>query len=580
MGASARHAQARRRHLAPQAPGLLAPGPLLRGHRHTLRFAEILPFDSCARPWAGADRSPPIFARSRHTSAARAPVNSLKHCIALHLRPVCPFGDRGAGLPVREIAQTTLQCIFLFMERPSFSTSAGDGSPSSDDAASLAPILRIGRYDVLGRLAVGGMSELFFAHERIAGETLRRVVIKLLAAPEKSVLDDAGWMALFEREGRVSARLDHPNICHVYEFGHVGPHCFIAMEWIKGVSLRELLVHLRDSETNLPRSLAINICAQVAAALDHARTATNAHDERLSVVHRDVNPANIMIRHDGVVKLVDFGVAQVEEQRACPSNRHIQGKLAYMAPEQLRGDELDHRADIFALGICLYTRTARRHPGGPQRHRSPRAAEGSGKSLSNGGRAPSRARRAPRAARHGRQRAPLGDIHGTASERTPFRAPAGARRIRAYAAHFAPIAYVTNQGLGAARRYRCAPRSRARLAHPACGVGPETTGPSPRGPPSRTHTRRRGRRSVRGSSGGVGRASSRATAPAHVNAGIGFPDRRSGHGPSADGQSARARRSIAAHVRSPHALGGRRKTPRSHRSRSGTQEAKCQTPTT
>jgi serine/threonine-protein kinase len=240
------------------------------------------------------------------------------------------------------------------MERPTSSTSAGDGSPSSDDAASLAPILRIGRYDVLGRLAVGGMSELFFAHERIAGETLRRVVIKLLAAPEKSVLDDAGWMALFEREGRVSARLDHPNICHVYEFGHVGPHCFIAMEWIKGVSLRELLVHLRDSETNLPRSLAINICAQVAAALDHARTATNAHDERLSVVHRDVNPANIMIRHDGVVKLVDFGVAQVEEQRACPSNRHIQGKLAYMAPEQLRGDELDHRADIFALGICLY----------------------------------------------------------------------------------------------------------------------------------------------------------------------------------------------------------------------------------
>jgi serine/threonine protein kinase len=240
------------------------------------------------------------------------------------------------------------------MERPTSSTSAGDGSPSSDDAASLAPILRIGRYDVLGRLAVGGMSELFFAHERVAGETLRRVVIKLLAAPEKSVLNGAAWMALFEREGRVSARLDHPNVCHVYEFGHVGAHCFIAMEWVQGISLRELLVHLRDSEARLPCSVAVNICAQVAAALEHARTATNAHDERLSVVHRDVNPANIMIRHDGVVKLVDFGVAQVEEQRACPTNRHIQGKLAYMAPEQLRGEELDHRADIFALGICLY----------------------------------------------------------------------------------------------------------------------------------------------------------------------------------------------------------------------------------
>jgi serine/threonine protein kinase len=89
-------------------------------------------------------------------------------------------------------------------------------------------------------------------------------------------------------------------------------------------------------------------------ALEHARTATNAHDERLSVVHRDINPANVMIRHDGVVKLVDFGVSQVEEQRGCPTTQRIQGKLAYMAPEQIRGESLDHRADIFALGICLY----------------------------------------------------------------------------------------------------------------------------------------------------------------------------------------------------------------------------------
>jgi serine/threonine protein kinase len=240
------------------------------------------------------------------------------------------------------------------MEAPTSSTPVRGAAPSPDDAASLTAILRIGRYDILGRLAVGGMSELFLAHERVAGETLRRVVIKVLATPEKSALADSAWVALFEREGRTTARLDHPNICHVYEFGHVGAQCFIAMEWVQGVSLRELLMHLRDSQAGLPMPLAVNIAAQVAAALEHARTATNAHDERLSVVHRDINPANVMIRHDGVVKLVDFGVAQVEEQRGCPANQRIQGKLAYMAPEQIRGESLDHRADIFALGICLF----------------------------------------------------------------------------------------------------------------------------------------------------------------------------------------------------------------------------------
>jgi serine/threonine-protein kinase len=154
------------------------------------------------------------------------------------------------------------------MEGLTSSTTVRGAAPSPDDAASLTPILRIGRYDVLGRLAIGGMSELFLAHERVAGEALRRVVIKVLATPEKSVLEDSAWVALFEREGRTTARLDHPNICHVYEFGHVGAQCFIAMEWVQGVSLRELLIHLRDSHAGLPMPLAVNIGAQVAAALE------------------------------------------------------------------------------------------------------------------------------------------------------------------------------------------------------------------------------------------------------------------------------------------------------------------------
>jgi eukaryotic-like serine/threonine-protein kinase len=222
--------------------------------------------------------------------------------------------------------------------------------PSLPAARAPAVAVTVGGYRVLGRLAVGGMSELFMAEEAVDGEALRYVVIKLL--PAGGV--EAEAERLFLREGRTLLRLDHPNVCHSYAFGKVGARCYIAMEWIDGVSLRELLIAARDAGRSLSHALSANLIAQVAAGLEHAHTARDSQRTPLRVVHRDVNPTNVMIRHDGVVKLIDFGVAQVAERRGSSDPQLVRGKLAYMAPEQVRGGEVDHRADIFALGVCLY----------------------------------------------------------------------------------------------------------------------------------------------------------------------------------------------------------------------------------
>jgi len=213
----------------------------------------------------------------------------------------------------------------------------------------------VGGYQVLGRLAIGGMSELFLAQESIDGEAVRYVVIKLLPAdhPARPIAPDAE--RLFLREGRTLLRLDHPNVCHSYAFGNAGPRRYIAMEWIDGVSLRALMRELPAQGRLLPFPLVANLIAQVAAGLHHAHTVRDARRVPLRLVHRDVSPTNIMIRYDGVVKLIDFGVAQVVEHQVEALPSAVRGKLAYMAPEQMRDDDhVDHRADLFALGVCMY----------------------------------------------------------------------------------------------------------------------------------------------------------------------------------------------------------------------------------
>ncbi len=213
------------------------------------------------------------------------------------------------------------------------------------------PVVTIGRYDVLGRIAVGGMAEIYLAQERSSGGGSRLVILKVL---RQHMEDDEELDAMFLREGSVAMQLSHPNICSTYEFGKIGGHFFMAMEYVDGATVREMLTALAKRREAMPVAYAVAIFARIAAALDYAHRAKDARRRKLGVVHRDVTPHNIMVRADGVVKLLDFGVAQVASSEHESRSDAVKGKFGYLSPEQTVAKPLDGRSDVFALGICLY----------------------------------------------------------------------------------------------------------------------------------------------------------------------------------------------------------------------------------
>ena len=210
---------------------------------------------------------------------------------------------------------------------------------------------RYGRFELLGRLARGGMAEILLARERALGDAYRYVVVKRIL-PQSA--EDDEYVKMFLGEGRLMMGLSHPNICHVYDVGQDGPTWFIAMEWVHGESLMKLIRRAKNRGVCVPPALAARVVADVASALHGAHTAKDASGRPLGIVHRDVSPHNVMITYEGAVKLLDFGIAKVTSSSDHTTTGIVKGKFAYMAPEQCLGRPLDARADVFALGVCLF----------------------------------------------------------------------------------------------------------------------------------------------------------------------------------------------------------------------------------
>ena len=204
-----------------------------------------------------------------------------------------------------------------------------------------------GRYVVLDELAAGGMAKVYRA-KPIDG--LRKVV----ALKRLSDGIDEAFKTMFVDEARIAAQLVHPNIAQTYELGREGDRLFIAMELVWGRTVADVLTTARESGVPIDVSLACSIVMRAAEGLDYAHRATGFNGVPLNVVHRDVNPANIMVSYDGEVKLIDFGVAKADARLHHTTPGMIKGKLRYMAPEQIRSSSVDARADIFALGLVLY----------------------------------------------------------------------------------------------------------------------------------------------------------------------------------------------------------------------------------
>ncbi|RMH44920.1 MAG: serine/threonine protein kinase, partial [Deltaproteobacteria bacterium] len=206
-----------------------------------------------------------------------------------------------------------------------------------------------GNYRLLKRLARGGMAEVFLARQgglegfhRVVA--VKRILPHLAATPE--------FVRMFTDEARLAARLAHPNIVHIYDFGKVGEHYFIAMEFVDGVHAGQLIKHGRSEP--LPVELVARIGADACAGLRYAHALTDERGRKLRLVHRDVSPPNLMVSFDGVVKLVDFGIAKAVTSVEHTRPGVIKGKFAYMSPEQCTGKPLTGASDVFSLALVLW----------------------------------------------------------------------------------------------------------------------------------------------------------------------------------------------------------------------------------
>ncbi len=206
---------------------------------------------------------------------------------------------------------------------------------------------QFGRYRLLRKLAQGGMAEIFLAQDdkgRICA--IKRILPHL--AQEES------FIRMFIDEARIVSHLDHPNIAAVYDQGKERQYYYIAMEFVQGHSLLALSERAKATKMDLPRGLLAFVVAELLAGLGCAHAARDARGRHLGIVHRDVTPQNVLIAYDGAVKLVDFGVAKARSRLTQTEAGFTKGKLAYMSPEQARGEELDGRSDLFSVGIILH----------------------------------------------------------------------------------------------------------------------------------------------------------------------------------------------------------------------------------
>jgi serine/threonine protein kinase len=210
---------------------------------------------------------------------------------------------------------------------------------------------RLGRYELIGQLATGGMAEIHLA--RLAGEAgfEKTVVVKRLL-PE--LVASKAFVAMFLDEGKLVARIDHPNVCEVHELGREGNEYFLVMPYLDGVPATDFIARPRDPDRIAQLRVAAGIVVQACAGLHHAHELRGADGASLGLVHRDVSPSNLFVTTAGAVKVLDFGVAKVRGAAAETEVGTIKGKTQYMAPEQLLGEPLDRRCDVFALGIVLY----------------------------------------------------------------------------------------------------------------------------------------------------------------------------------------------------------------------------------
>jgi serine/threonine protein kinase len=215
--------------------------------------------------------------------------------------------------------------------------------PISEDGS------RIGPYHLKKKIAQGGMAELYLA-DYLRSDGFRRIVAVKKVLPHLAQNQD--FINMFTREARLAALLQHPNIVQIFDFGKIQNTYFIAMEYIDGMTLGQVMARLK---TGLPIDMAVFIVIKICLGLDYSHKRKNDENgQPLGLVHRDISPQNILVSYQGEVKISDFGISKANTEPSLTQAGVIKGKLAYLSPEQALGRPADHQSDIYALGLMFY----------------------------------------------------------------------------------------------------------------------------------------------------------------------------------------------------------------------------------
>lgn len=233
------------------------------------------------------------------------------------------------------------------------------GPGSGDDLGGVTQVDLRGKYSVVRPLKVGGTAAIYLAVMRGENAFSREVVIK---RPLPHLISDDRARLMFIDEAHIAARLQHPNICQVLDLVSRDDEVYLVLEYLRGVDLREVLKDAIRRQVFIPAEIAVWIGIEVAAGLHFSHEATGLDGRPLELVHRDVSPKNIRITFEGSVKLIDFGIARATNRATETAAGTIKGTLGYMSPEQLLGDVMDRRSDVFAFGICLFQMLTCRNP--------------------------------------------------------------------------------------------------------------------------------------------------------------------------------------------------------------------------
>jgi serine/threonine protein kinase len=228
----------------------------------------------------------------------------------------------------------------------------GAGPSAASVVTPTTPTTQIGhKLTLLRQIGEGGMARIFLAQTRGIGGFEKLVVVKQILP---RLAEDAEFIARFFQEAQLAATLDHPNIATVYDVGEDGEAYFYSMEYVRGRDLQKVIRRAQQIGRPLALDEIIAIVSRLCAGLHHAHTHRGPDGQALGIVHRDVSPSNVLLSFEGAVKLADFGVAKARTGMVSTDAGTLRGKLGYMSPEQCRGQAVDRRSDVYAVGVLLW----------------------------------------------------------------------------------------------------------------------------------------------------------------------------------------------------------------------------------